>query len=498
MKGHPHSNITLTKTILDVLSFSAPCSLDKYFKQWYTGELKKSIFPYQLFNSIEDIECQISFPKYNEFYSDLKGKNVSEAEYIAAREEYNRRRKLPNGHPDKMHNFSDWLRYYQMLDVVPLVTAIENAFKSFYMHFKVNPMEKRSLPSIAFTAAMNLFDQSMPYIFSFGKDFDEIRQLFRNNQLGGLVNLFHRHINTLDETGPDSTRIAPNGEKFTYFSFWDFNSLYLWAQDQPMPLSPGIIWEMNGKKFSKKVMCKGVSLGQIEWLQWMQTQPVCVDSNGVRQRIHTAYHQGEYDICGKPVDGFMVKDGEHYYFEYLGCFWHPGCCVPDDVIHNARQKRYDDDMKQKEMSKSGHLITIRECDWKIQKELMNTKPSTEIGRILCQDTESTLLQAVRDEEVFGFLVADVETPQTIIDSFGSFLFPPVIQRMEIKTDMLSDFMRKVCLDEGVNIDARGPTPVQTYHGKQQLLMSSMVKLYLDRGMIIKNVTKFIQVSFQKI
>ena len=448
-----------------------------------------------MFHSIEEIQRQISFPDFSDFYSDLKQKNVSEEEYAAAREEYNRRRSLTANHPDKINNFSDWLRHYQMLDVIPLVSAIENAFTSFYNHFRVNPMEKRSLPSIAFTAAINMFDQSMPYIYTFNKHYDDVRQLFRENQLGGLVNLYHRHVNTIDNESPESTRVAPNGEPFTYFSFWDFNSLYLWAQDQPLPLSPGILWEKKGRHFKKKLMCSGVSLGQIEWLQWMQTQPICIDSQGKRQRIHNAYHQGERDIYGKPVDGFMVKDGEFYYFEYLGCFWHPGCCVPDDVIHNAKQKRMDDNMKIWDMSHAGHLITIRECDWQIQKQQMSLKPVTEIGRILCQDTESTLLEAIKNDEVYGFIVADVETPQSLVEAFGSFLFPPIIQRMEIKSDMLSEFMAKVCLDEGVNVEARGPCPVQTYHGKQQLLLSTMVKLYMDRGMIVKNVTKFIQVRF---
>ena len=446
-----------------------------------------------MFNSIEDIECQIAFPRFREFYSDLKGENVKKDIYLAARAEYNRRRHLPNNHPDKMHNFSDWLKYYQLLDVIPLVNAIENAFKSFHTHFGVNPMEKRSLPSIAFAAAVNMFDQSMPYIFSFREKFENVRELFRENQLGGLVNLYHRHINIFDDEGPDSTRIAPNGEKYSYFSFWDFNSLYLWAQDQPMPLSPGLLWEKKGRKFKKQVMGHGVSLGQIEWLQWMQTQPICVDSQGERQRIHTAYHQGERDIYTLPVDGFMVKDGEFYYFEYLGCYYHPGCCIPDEAIHRPKQKRADDAMKQWNMRHAGHLITMRECDWQIQKQMMDQKPVTEIGRILCEDTEATLLKAIQNDEVYGFIVADVETPQAIIDSFGSFLFPPVIQRMEIKTDMLSEFMKNVCLEEGVNIDTREPSPVQTYHGKQQLLLSTLVKLYLDRGMIVKNVTKFVQV-----
>ena len=264
----------------DVLSFSAPCSLEIYFQQWYTGPLKKGIFPYQRFSSIEDLRMQTAFPIYDDFYSSLKASNVTREDFELSKKEYEPRLKLPVDHPEKIYNFSDWLEHYQMLDVIPLVQAIENSFKTFYKHFRVNPMEKQSLPSIAFTAAFNLFDKSMPHIYSFQQQFDNIRQLFRDNQVGGLVNIFHRHINLEDETGPIGSRYASNGQKFTYFSFFDFNSLYLWAQDQPMPLSPGLLWEKIGNSYTKKPMVQGVSKSQIEWLMWLQEQPFCVDKNG--------------------------------------------------------------------------------------------------------------------------------------------------------------------------------------------------------------------------
>ena len=233
---------------------------------------------------------QTSFPVYDDFYSSLKSSNVSREDYDSSRKEFERRLKLHADDPEKMYNFADWLEHYQMLDVVPLVKAIEKCFKTFYMYFRVNPMEKKSLPSIAFTAAFNLFDQSMPLVYSFQEKFDGIRQLFRDNQVGGLCNLFHRHINLEDQSGPINTRFAPNGQKFSYFSFFDFNSLYLWAQDQPMPLSPGLLWEKSPSQYyTKQPMTQGVSKSQLEWLMWLQTQPFCVDKTDQRQHIHHAF-----------------------------------------------------------------------------------------------------------------------------------------------------------------------------------------------------------------
>ena len=479
----------------DILSYTAPCSLDKFFQQWYSGPLKKGIFPYQRFSSIEELRSQTTFPLYDEFYSSLKSSNVSQEDYESSRKEFYRRLNLSADDSRKMFSMADWLEHYQMLDVVPLVLAIEKCFQTFYLHFRVNPMEKKSLPSIAFTAAFNLFDQSMPHVYSFQENFDDVRQLFRDNQVGGLCNLFHRHINLEDQSGPMNTRFAPNGHKFTYFSFYDFNSLYLWAQDQPMPLSPGLLWEKRTNQFyTKRPMTQGVSKSQLEWLMWLQLQPFCLDNNGQRQRIHHAFYQGEKKVSGLQVDGYLEKNGKVYFLEFFGCYWHSGCCVTDKKIGpRASERRFKDKRKLEELSKIGEVIVMRECQWEKMKAEIRACP-TEMSRIFENDNESSLLLAIQKEEVFGFVVADVETPESLIDSFGSFLFPPVIKRLDIKSEMLSPYMKQLCDQELINVDKQDETIVQTYNGKQLLLITSMAKLYMDRGIIVKNITKFVQVG----
>ena len=201
----------------DILNYSAPCSLEKYLSQWYNGQAKKSIFPYQHFSKIEEIRNQFWFPPREAFYSDLKGECVSEEEYLEAKREFERRRFLPANHPEHIANFSGWLKYYQMLDVIPLTVAIENSFSCFYRHFGANPMVYQSLPGIAFDAAFSLFAKDMPYVSTFTQSFDYVREIFRNNQYGGLVNLFHRQIILGDSDGPRAAKIAPNGKPFTYF-----------------------------------------------------------------------------------------------------------------------------------------------------------------------------------------------------------------------------------------------------------------------------------------
>ena len=136
--------------------------------------------------------------------------------FILAKAEYDRRRQLPPTDPDHMVNFACWLKYYQLLDVVPLTKAIEKSFATFVKYFHNNPMYYRSLPGLAFKAAFSMFDRKLPYVTTFCPAFEHIRQIFRNNQYGGLVNIFHRQI-VLGGDGPPAAKIAPNGEPFTYF-----------------------------------------------------------------------------------------------------------------------------------------------------------------------------------------------------------------------------------------------------------------------------------------
>ena len=58
-------------SLKDCLNYTSPCSLDKYCEQW-GATLQKSLFPYTLYGSIEEMVQATEFPKYEDFYSSLK------------------------------------------------------------------------------------------------------------------------------------------------------------------------------------------------------------------------------------------------------------------------------------------------------------------------------------------------------------------------------------------------------------------------------------------
>ena len=238
-------------------------------------------------------------------------------------------------------------------------------------------------------------------------------------------------------------------------------------------------------------MTTGVSLVAMQWLYWLQSTDECIDSQGNRIQLQHKYHRGEKKIGPYEVDGYMEKDGEHYFYEFNGCKFHPGCCVPDSEILNAKSKRRHWIGKEKYLRSIGTLYVITECEWEIMiRNQCVIDSQTDMPRIMVSDTQESLLEAISSGEVFGFAVLDLETPESVRESFGDFLFPPIIQKMKVTEDMLSPYM-----EERVNMrqgKCEFDTLVQTYNGKQLFLITPLIQFYLKLGLVASNVTQFIQ------
>ena len=102
-------NFFIDKQSLDSINFNSKVSLDRYLKQW-GASVNKMIFPYERYNSIEQMRQEADFPPYAAFYSTLRKSNVNRDDYDAALREYNRRKALPDDSKEKYHNMADYLR----------------------------------------------------------------------------------------------------------------------------------------------------------------------------------------------------------------------------------------------------------------------------------------------------------------------------------------------------------------------------------------------------
>ena len=171
----------------DIMNFGPPVSLSKFFKMWGVTE-KKSIWPYSYFSSIEQIDACEEFPPRDAFFNDLKETEMPLCDYLEAKAEFDRRKNLPNNHPDKIFNMRCWLKIYNSLDVTPLIEAIGNCFDVFNRLFGQDPSCFNSLPSMALETALGLYCSNSPTAWSFKPSMNTARELFRDNINGGLGN----------------------------------------------------------------------------------------------------------------------------------------------------------------------------------------------------------------------------------------------------------------------------------------------------------------------
>ena len=93
---------------------------------------------------------------------------------------------------------------------------------------------------------MNSFNSKMPYAYTPGPEFKAVQDNNREVGIGGITNVFRRHINLTDQPSPPASKFTVTGERFTYFGFLDFNAMYPSCMKKKMPLTAGIKWELKG------------------------------------------------------------------------------------------------------------------------------------------------------------------------------------------------------------------------------------------------------------
>lgn len=119
----------------------------------------------------------------------MKQQEIDDDVYNASKAVFNN-----NVAAGKWSNMADYLKYYNLLDVEPLVQALTTCFDNYAKFFNVDACSSMSLPSIGFQAMYKLHDQTLPFVYSFNESGDLIRRTFRDILTGGLSTVFHRYV----------------------------------------------------------------------------------------------------------------------------------------------------------------------------------------------------------------------------------------------------------------------------------------------------------------
>lgn len=125
-------------------------------------------------------------------------------------------------------------------------------------------------------------------------------------------------------------------------------------------------------------------------------------------------------------------------------------------------------------SKGVEVKLMRECQWKsLLKNICETP--TRMPRILKQDTEKSLLEAIKNDQIFGFALCSVSTDPNEISKMEKmgYLFPPVIQRREMSFAEANDVMKPFIKQKNKN--KKFQSVIQTYNAQDQLIMTPIIR-----------------------
>ena len=154
---------------------------------------------YRFYSTMQQIRSATSFPPIGAFFNKLKQQHISEDDYNSSKSLFESKQAA-----GEWRNMSDYLKYYNLLDVEPLVQAITICFENYAKFFFVDSCSKLSLPTIGFDAMYRMYDQTLPLVFTFNDKNDveigeylkrkvkPVRELFREQVIGGLSTVFHR------------------------------------------------------------------------------------------------------------------------------------------------------------------------------------------------------------------------------------------------------------------------------------------------------------------
>ena len=218
-------------------------------------ELQKLVFPYEWFDSFEKLNHKGPV-KYEDFFSSLKGRNISQEEYQNFCDEFHKR----GGETIK-----DWLKEYNLADVKPFIEALEKTREQYYPDEIDLLKDAVSIPGISMMYVLNEAlkrkKYSEPDLFAPGdpckckckddcvekkcKDCKQTRkdckihtkneayEMLKKGMVGGPSIIFCRYA----EAGISQIRsnTEADGKTCRTVLGFDANSLYLFCSGQEMP-----------------------------------------------------------------------------------------------------------------------------------------------------------------------------------------------------------------------------------------------------------------------
>ena len=462
-------------------------SLDSFLKTYKTKETKV-FFPYEWFDCSEKMNNK-ELPPYDSFFSILRNSNPPEkdnndfqnlfisglrTEQALAKLRKDRTRRT--GAEDysylqsvwennNMQYFSDFLKWYNNKDVVPIVEARQKMIE-FYLKKGIDMLEVGyTLPDLA-NICLHKSTDSKFYPFT-ESDKDLIVKI-GEDMVGGPSIVFTRKAVVNEAFKRKSSNLCKSIVGI------DASQLYSHSMCQPMPTGLYTRWEYDSetKRFTAR-QSKSRSLENMVLSYFQQSRPDCkIESNVTSGRQ-------------KKTDCFSV-DGIYYhcntFFEAMGCYCHycpsqeARPSLTDTDIEKGVKKHQQVEMRRDYIQQKRYqIVEMWEFGWwnlyktdasvksHLRKNFPYRRPLSETG----------LMQGIIDERLSGYVQCDIEVPEHLRDSFSN--FPPIFKNTAVSRDDIGIPMRQYAEKENIMVQPR------------RMLISSFV---LTNGTIINPLLLF--------
>ena len=473
-----NNNMMCLKTkkfkFLDMVNYLSPgCSYEKFLRA-FKCEVTKGFLPYEWIDDLSKLDCS-ELPPHSAFYSQLKGKNISEEEYEYCQQVWEEQ---------SMSSFREFLVWYNDRDVKPFLEAIEKQ-AAFYREKHTDMFKDGiSVPGLTLKYLFENLPEDV-YFTLYGEA--ELHKLVKDQIVGGPSVVFSRY----HEKGVTKIKEKDYGEEAEWCQScvgWDANALYLSCLMKEMPTK----WYVRRKAdtgFRPETSHKW-GRSKMEWLEWVMIQEgvnIRHEFNGKEKRI------GRRQL---PVDGWCQETQTVY--QHQGCFWH-GCECLGKTVNEVKGVdmavlREETRENTEYLEKLGYkVVEMWECDWKREKA-NNKELQKFIGMMhrrrmdkKQEMTEEEILQCVQEGTLFGMVECDIETPAELKSTFKE--MPPVFKNVEVSRDDVGDMMRQYAEEHKIMQQPRRML-ISSYFGQKILLTTPLLQWYLAHGL---KVTKIYQV-----
>lgn len=523
----------------DCNNYTGPISLAN-FANIFKLQMVKSIFPYEKFQSIDEMRQQILWPKYSDFYSTLYKKHqifteelgqilTTDSDLHTVADLFKRFDFQPKSFPEEylkkpyldvlseeqkmeiydyfnispliyleqekfyteaistgqFKNFVDYLSWYNLLDCDLLMEAMSKFIRLFETFFGATILDRLSLPGVSESIMWGKYDKTSPKMFSFNDKYGFLNTRIREKLQGGPTIIFHRHAEIkLIGNYVNSVYKAANGDKYKRIVSYDFNALYAYSMKQNLPCGIPFYYEKNKNgTFTSTITAEanGWSHDAMDWINHMSYDKRFQKSDGTYYQMLSAI-TGEYKIPGTnySADGYVETDRKKYFLEYFGCRFHE-CSLCKTVP--VRTNLDDDNKKISHLKSLGELILIRGCQWKKPDRLSSPYSQFYYTKEVSTDM---ILSAVRKDRLFGLIELDITTPSWLQDDFDDINFAPIFNKISVTEDMLSTTTIDRCKAYGVKLPTN-PQLTVVYEAKNYLITTDMLKYYLELGLQVTNI-----------